>query len=384
MTTTKGPTSGPPIISNFSGASAGIDIGPVMDALKFYDTAKDKEDARVIFDKAAQERAAVDKRRTKELFEYHMLLWSIMNNSARYEKNPKQFDKDAKKLTDELKKDPDPPLEAMTVKLKDFATNPQNPDRALPIEQFVPIYTAGLDLNGPSLLSPRLLDALKRDNKPPRNPLPGDPQQWTLSEKVAYTMLMAKKYGLDGNLLANQLEQESSFNNKAGSGAGCRGVAQFSVATGKMYGLIKDEKTGRDDFIDPQKSIEAAAHHMSDLTKKFGGSQMLALAASNGGPGAVLSVQHALGEGEMTISKWMNYMAEQRKEHGVGNFKNWRNQTFDYIKSIAPAFWSLDTQHAAEKKMANLTGSFEAVRNNSPPNVKMAEHFDPAILTPRA
>ena len=71
---------------------------------------------------------------------------------------------------------------------------------------------------------------------------------------------------------------ESNFNPFAESGAGAQGIAQFIPSTAAAYGL-------RDPF-DPEAAIDAQAHLMSDLLRRFG-SPSLALAAYNAGPAAV-------------------------------------------------------------------------------------------------
>jgi soluble lytic murein transglycosylase-like protein len=71
---------------------------------------------------------------------------------------------------------------------------------------------------------------------------------------------------------------ESNFNPFASSPAGAQGIAQFIPSTAAAYGL--------DDPFDPDAAIEAQAHLMSDLLRRFGSPQ-LALAAYNAGPGAV-------------------------------------------------------------------------------------------------
>ena len=72
---------------------------------------------------------------------------------------------------------------------------------------------------------------------------------------------------------------ESNFNPFAVSPAGAQGIAQFMPGTAALYGL-------KDPF-DAPAAIDAQAHLMSDLLRRFGGSVSLALAAYNAGPGAV-------------------------------------------------------------------------------------------------
>jgi hypothetical protein len=88
----------------------------------------------------------------------------------------------------------------------------------------------------------------------------------------------AADWDVSAALLAAQLMAESNFNPFASSPAGAQGIAQFIPSTAAAYGL--------DDPFDPVAAIDAQAHLMSDLLRRFGSSQ-LALAAYNAGPGAV-------------------------------------------------------------------------------------------------
>jgi Transglycosylase SLT domain/D-alanyl-D-alanine carboxypeptidase len=88
----------------------------------------------------------------------------------------------------------------------------------------------------------------------------------------------ARRWGVSAGLLAAQLEAESGFNPHAASSAGALGIAQFMPSTAAAYGLH--------DPFDPVAAIDAEAHLMADLLKRFG-SATLALAAYNAGPGAV-------------------------------------------------------------------------------------------------
>jgi soluble lytic murein transglycosylase-like protein len=84
----------------------------------------------------------------------------------------------------------------------------------------------------------------------------------------------AQRWSVSAALLAAQLHQESGFNPAAVSGAGAQGIAQFMPATAHAYGL-------RNPF-DPDAAIDAQAHLMRDLLRRFG-SVPLALAAYNAG-----------------------------------------------------------------------------------------------------
>ena len=84
----------------------------------------------------------------------------------------------------------------------------------------------------------------------------------------------AQRWSVSAALLAAQLHQESGFNPAAVSGAGAQGIAQFMPATARAYGL-------RNPF-DADAAIDAQAHLMRDLLRRFG-SVPLALAAYNAG-----------------------------------------------------------------------------------------------------
>jgi len=88
----------------------------------------------------------------------------------------------------------------------------------------------------------------------------------------------ASRWNVSPALLAAQLLAESGFDPGAVSPAGALGIAQFIPSTAASYGL-------RDPF-DPEASIDAQAHLMSDLLHQFG-TAALALAAYNAGPAPV-------------------------------------------------------------------------------------------------
>jgi hypothetical protein len=88
----------------------------------------------------------------------------------------------------------------------------------------------------------------------------------------------AQRWNVSAALIAAQLYAESNFNPFARSPAGALGIAQFMPGTAAAYGLRNP--------MDPEAAIDAQAHLMRDLLRRFG-SVPLALAAYNAGPGAV-------------------------------------------------------------------------------------------------
>jgi soluble lytic murein transglycosylase-like protein len=89
---------------------------------------------------------------------------------------------------------------------------------------------------------------------------------------------VAQRWNVSAALLAAQVYAESNFNPFAISTAGARGIAQFMPSTGRAYGLV--------DPFDPDQAVDAQAHLMRDLLRRFA-SVPLALAAYNSGAGPV-------------------------------------------------------------------------------------------------
>ena len=88
----------------------------------------------------------------------------------------------------------------------------------------------------------------------------------------------AQRWNVSAALLAAQIYAESNFNPFAVSDAGAQGIAQFMPGTAAALGL--------EDAFDAPAAIDAQAHLMRDLLRRFA-SVPLALAAYNAGPGAV-------------------------------------------------------------------------------------------------
>ena len=88
----------------------------------------------------------------------------------------------------------------------------------------------------------------------------------------------AQRWSVSATLLAAQIFAESGFNPFAVSPAGAQGIAQFMPGTARGMGL-------RDPF-DPGEAIDAQAHLMRDLLRRFS-AVPLALAAYNAGPAPV-------------------------------------------------------------------------------------------------
>lgn len=89
----------------------------------------------------------------------------------------------------------------------------------------------------------------------------------------------AEKYGLDPNLLAGLIRQESGFNPYAVSHCGAMGLGQIMPQTARYLG-VKDP-------FNAAQNLEGAAKYLREQLDTFGGNTDKALAAYNAGPGAV-------------------------------------------------------------------------------------------------
>jgi len=88
----------------------------------------------------------------------------------------------------------------------------------------------------------------------------------------------AQRWNVSSALLAAQIYVESNFNPFAVSPVGAQGIAQFMPGTAATLGL--------EDAFDAEEAIDAQAHLMRDLLRRFA-SVPLALAAYNAGDGPV-------------------------------------------------------------------------------------------------
>lgn len=106
----------------------------------------------------------------------------------------------------------------------------------------------------------------------------------------------ATAHNIRPELLAAALYSESNFNPKAESPAGAIGIAQFEPKTAASLGI---------DPTNADQSIDGMAKLLSQYEQQFG-SESLALAAYNAGPGAVESA----GNQVPNIAETQNYVSK--------------------------------------------------------------------------
>lgn len=154
-----------------------------------------------------------------------------------------------------------------------------------------------------------------------------------------------EKYGIDPNLLAAQVYQESRGNPNAVSPKGAKGLSQFTPATAKQYGV---------DVKDPKSSIDGQARYMRDLLEQFNGDVSKALAAYNAGPGNVRKAEKLYG------SEWLENLQY------VTGIKN-ASETLNYVNTIqgkSSSSYTYKPVKTAVAKPAALTNSTESVRKS--------------------
>jgi len=87
------------------------------------------------------------------------------------------------------------------------------------------------------------------------------------------------KYGVDPALVRAVVRVESGFDPSAESPAGAKGLMQLMDATARSLGVT--------DSFDPVQNVNGGTRYLSYLLTKYNGSEAVALAAYNAGPGRI-------------------------------------------------------------------------------------------------
>jgi soluble lytic murein transglycosylase-like protein len=90
---------------------------------------------------------------------------------------------------------------------------------------------------------------------------------------------VARRHGLDADLVLAVVAVESGFRSEAVSPKGAQGLMQLMPETAAALGV--------EDALDPEANLEGGTRHLVSLLTLYGGDLPLALAAYNAGAGAV-------------------------------------------------------------------------------------------------
>lgn len=99
------------------------------------------------------------------------------------------------------------------------------------------------------------------------------------SDLTALAADIARRHGLDPNLVLAVVQVESAFRTRAVSPKGARGLMQLMPPTARELGV--------QDSFDPAQNLDGGSRYLSQLLARYGGDLKRALAAYNAGPEAV-------------------------------------------------------------------------------------------------
>ncbi len=124
-----------------------------------------------------------------------------------------------------------------------------------------------------------------------------------------YIRQASKRFGLDANLIRAVIHTESSFNPKAVSKTGAKGLMQLMPETAKEMGV-------RNPF-DPEQNIMGGTRYLRRQLDTFEGDVVLSLAAYNAGPTLVKKLGRVphIDETKRYLKKVINYYKQYRKQY---------------------------------------------------------------------
>lgn len=111
----------------------------------------------------------------------------------------------------------------------------------------------------------------------------------------------ARARRLDPLLVAAVIQQESSFDPRAVSRSGARGLMQLMPGTGRQIARKLKEPYRLALLYEPDKSIDFGTEYLAGMLKRFDGRVELALAAYNGGPNRAARWWRELGSEDVEV-----------------------------------------------------------------------------------
>jgi soluble lytic murein transglycosylase-like protein len=109
--------------------------------------------------------------------------------------------------------------------------------------------------------------------------LSGASAQWTPSAVDGLIDEVARRHGVDPNLVRAMIKVESNFNPHARSRKGAMGLMQLMPSTARELSVYNP--------YDPAQNLDGGIRHIKSLLEQNGGDVELSLAAYNAGQGAV-------------------------------------------------------------------------------------------------
>ncbi len=128
-------------------------------------------------------------------------------------------------------------------------------------------------------------------------------------------------YELDPYMVYSIIKVESSFDEKAESNKGARGLMQITPSTGEWIAeKLKIKEFDSDDLFLPEINIMMGTWYFNYLTEKFDNDITLAIAAYNAGPG---NVQNWLNDEDISHNgEELNRIPYRETENYVKKFNN--------------------------------------------------------------
>jgi len=139
----------------------------------------------------------------------------------------------------------------------------------------------------------------------------------------------AENYELDPLMVYSIIKVESSFNEKAESNKGARGLMQITPSTGEWIAeKLKIENFDSNDLFLPETNIMMGTWYFNYLTEKFDNDINLAIAAYNAGPG---NVQNWLNDEKISYDgEELDKIPYKETENYIKKFNN----TYEQYKEL--------------------------------------------------
>jgi len=130
---------------------------------------------------------------------------------------------------------------------------------------------------------------------------------------------------LDPYIILSLIKEESHFNPLAISSSNARGLMQLLPGTAKDIARWDGlGSVGEFELFTPSKNLKLGSAYFRHIKKKLYNNSLYAVAAYNGGPGAV--------------EKWLSKIPHDDIDQFVENIPY--NQTRDYVKKVYTAYWN--------------------------------------------